>query len=102
MGITEEMTLEEFVEAYQGVHEELTFWFWFGRSIVMEQLGSRVNGDMPILCQLPKVQEALYRFTVLAPEEYNKRLRAEDVYRFLQLCMEARNVIMAYNRVLME
>src|SRR5438270_4559299 len=101
IGRTDEMTLEEFIDNYQGVHEELTFWFWCGRAMVMEQLGSKPDGSIPVLCQLPKVQEALYRFAVLITEDNNKRLRAGDVYHFLHLCEEAANVIRAYNRVLM-
>jgi len=102
IGITDEMILEEFEEAYQGVQEELSTYFWLGRTMVVEQLGSRPNGDMPVLCSLPRVQEALYRFAVLAPEDYNKRLRAGEVYDFLHLCEEAANVIRANNRVLMK
>lgn len=93
------MSLDEFKARCSRGQDDLIDWFWLGQMLVHPWLNENIHHDrVKALCRLPKVEEFLLRFAVLADDLWHKKLTAKDVYHFYWLCEDAEDQINAcYN-----
>jgi len=74
--------------------EALVTWFWDGYSSIAHWFED--VEFTPDYYELPKVQEFLVSFALLAQVAFRRELDAETVYSFLRLCEDPHDAILAY------